>query len=441
MKLLNLFLWPFILPVLFLVYLVWPRSRPFFFERLGMGPVRLTRNGYLLFHVASLGEARASRGLISALATRVPLILTAMTLSGRNALAAAHPDLPVSLAPLDLPGLWNPFLSSRRIRGILLFETEIWPSMLLTARDLGIPAGLVNGRLSARSIRRYGRLKPLVRPLFGMLSPVLVQTETDRERFRVLGVEDSGISVTGNLKWDVDPATLDPERLSGAREWLGREPEGLDGERSGFLVMGSSVHPQEALALVRACQALAERHVPVQCVLAPRHLETLPGLLSSLPPTVKVILRKADSLSGKATETGFKENGRADFTLYILNTYGEMGSFLAYADAVFIGGTLDPVGGHSPVEAAFHGKPILWGPFRDHIADLSEKLDSAGATLEVRGEGDLAKALSMLAESPGMRREMGARSREVFECEGGPLSRTLAALEPFLQRILTGRPA
>ena len=440
MKLLNLFLWPFILPVLFLVYLIWPRSRPFFFERLGLGPVRLTRHGYLLFHVASLGEARASRSLISALATRVPLILTAMTVSGRNALATAHPDLPVSLAPLDLPGLWNPFLSSRRIRGILLFETEIWPSMLLTARDLGIPAGLVNGRLSTRSIRRYGRLRPLVRPLFGMLSPVLVQTGSDRDRFRALGVRDSGISVTGNLKWDIDPATLDPERLPGAREWLGREAGEGGRERSGFLVMGCSVHPQEALALVHACQTLSERHGPVQCVLAPRHLETLPGLLSSLPPTVRVILRNADSMSGSSTGPGVDENGRPDFTLYILNTYGEMGSILAYADVVFIGGTLEPVGGHSPVEAAFHGKPILWGPFRDHIVDLSEKLDSSGATIEVKGERDLANALLKLAESPVMCREMGARSREVFESEGGPLSRTLAALEPFLQHISTGRP-
>ena len=64
MKILNTLLWPFILPFLLLVYLFWPKSRPHFFERLGLGRMRLTRRGTLLFHVASLREARAARRLI-----------------------------------------------------------------------------------------------------------------------------------------------------------------------------------------------------------------------------------------------------------------------------------------------------------------------------------------------------------------------------------------
>jgi len=425
MKLLNLLLWPVILPVLLLVYLFWPRSRPFFFERLGMGPMRLTKNGYLLFHVASLGEARAAGRLISELSGKVPVVLTSMTVSGRNALATAHPDLPVSLVPLDLPGIWAPFLESRRIRGILLFETEIWPSMLLAARDRKIPVGLVNGRLSSKSYRSYRRLRALVRPLFRTLSPVLVQTGTDRERFLELGVPGSGILVTGNLKWDPDPSSLDPERLVGIREWLGED-------RSAFRIMGSSVHPEEARILVRACRSLAEKGVPVRCILAPRHLEILPAFLSSLPPSTAFSLRKEDrslpSLSAASSDPAR--------TLYILNTYGEMGALLALADVVFVGGTLVPVGGHSPVEAAFHGKPVLWGPHRDHIRDIANILSEKGAAREVSGEEDLEQALLSLARHPEVREEMGARSQEVYRSQGGPLTRTMVALEPFLRDCL-----
>jgi 3-deoxy-D-manno-octulosonic-acid transferase len=442
MKVLNLLLWPFILPVLLLVYLFWPRSRPFFFERLGLAPMRLTRNGYLLFHVASLGEARAARSLISRLSARVPLILTAMTLSGRNALASAHPDLPVSLAPLDLPGIWIPFFRSRRIRGILLFETEIWPSMLLSARDQEIPVALLNGRLSSRSFRRYGRIKAIIRPLFRRLSPILVQTPIDQERFCDLGGIAREILVTGNLKWDVEPASLDPDRISGGRGWLAPEGEGIN-EQKGvlFRVMGSSVHPGEALTLFLACRTLRQKNIPVQCILAPRHLETLPRLLAALPDSAKVLLRKEDpSLTRTRDQKPGKVGGSPEMTVHVLNTYGEMGAFLALADAVFIGGTLDPVGGHSPVEAAYHGKPILWGPFRDHIADLSERIMDRGAALEVKGEEDLERALLFLAQNPDKREAMGRRSREVFDSEGGPLARTMSALEPFLGKLFPGVP-
>ncbi len=436
MKILNLLLWPFILPLLLLVYLLWPKARPHFSERLGLGRLRLPEKGYLLFHVASLGEARAARPLIEALSGRIPLLLTTMTLTGREALSKAHPDLPVTLSPLDLPELWIPFLKSRRVRGILLFETEVWPSMLASARERGIPVGLVNGRLSSRSFGRYRTIGAFVRPFLERISPVAVQSGRDRERFRALGVREEALHVTGNLKWDVDPAALSPDRAPGAREWLGAGESDRNASPA-FRVLGSSVHPDEGLALFRACRRLSEDGRPVSLILAPRHLETLPNLLSRLPPSARISLRSAN-LAGPEKE-GSPEPAGPDKTLYILNTYGELGAMMAYADVVFVGGTLDPVGGHSPVEAAFHGKPLLWGPHRDHIADLAENLSREGAALEVTGEADLSEALILLWSDPERRARMGESARRVYECGRGPLERTLGVLSPFLSELFPER--
>ncbi len=432
MKILNLLLWPFLLPVLLLVYLLWPKARPHFSERLGLGRLRLTEKGYLLFHTASLGEARGSIRLIEALSRRVPLLLTTMTLTGREALSKAHPDLPVTLSPLDLPGIWSPFLKSRRVRGILLFETEIWPAMLSSARELGIPVGLVNGRLSSRSFLRYRKLAFLVRPFTERIAPVAVQSERDRERFRLLGVPSEALHVTGNLKWDVDPSALLPERAPGARQWLGIGNSASEGSPI-LRVLGSSVHPEEALALFRACRRVSETGRPVSLVLAPRHLETLPGLLSRLSPSASISLRVPGP--GKGEGRVAPKPLDPDRTLYILNTYGELGAVISLVDVVFVGGTLDPVGGHSPVEAAFHGKPLLWGPHRDHIADLAEGLSEAGASIEVSGEADLVTALGTLWDDGERRARMGAAARGVFEACGGPLERTLSVLAPFLDSI------
>ncbi len=443
MKLLNLLLWPFLLPLLGVVWLFFPRARPFFRERLGLARARPGREPCLLLHVASLGEARAAEPLIKRLSSRLPLILTAMTATGRNALASAHPDIPVSLAPLDLPGLWGPFLSSRRVRAILLFETEIWPAMLLAARERGIPVGIVNGRLSSRSFARYSRLSFLVRRLFADLSPVLVSGETDRARFLALGVRETALAVTGNLKWDLTPAKVSsPDAEGEIVRWLGRErssPLSPPVETSPLILVGGSVHPEEALAIVDACLLARSAGTTIHPVLALRHLETLPEFLSRLPASVHPILRtRPDTCTGEGH--GAKTDDRAEpgvgsaprLPVFLLDTYGELGRVLGEADLVFVGGTLDPVGGHSPVEAAFHGKPLLLGPHQDHIAPLVAPLREAGAICEVADQKELPATLLALAKDRERRLLMGEAARRVFERLGGPLDRTMEKLAPIL---------
>ncbi len=436
MKILNILLWPFLLPIFLFVYLFWPKARPYFSERLGLGGVRLIERGYLLFHVASLGEARAASRLIEALSQRVPLLLSTMTVTGREALEKAHPSIPVSLAPIDLPGLWTPFFRSRRIRGILLFETEIWPSMLTSAKDLGLSYGIVNGRLSSRSYGRYKRLRFFIRPFLRGMSLVTVQSKRDEERFKGLGVLGDRLKITGNLKWDVEVAALSPDRAKGIFDWLG---EGGEKRANGgpLRLLGSSVHPGEVRELLRVSRAFREKGRPISLILAPRHLDVLPGLLSDLPPSVKISLR---SREGGLPDAGSRNlPGRSGDILYILDTYGELGAVTGLADCVFVGGTLVPVGGHSPVEAAFHGKPVLWGPYRDHIADIAEGFMEAGAAIEVENGRDLETALTLLWDDRDRREDMGARARRLFESNGGPLERTLDALSPFLETLFPER--
>ena len=420
-RLLHWLLWPFLLPAIGAVWIFVPRARPHFRERLGLAAGRPGQEPCLLLHVASLGEARAARTLIERLSARVPLVLTTMTATGREALASAHPGIPVSLAPLDLPGLWVPFLSSRRVRAILLFETEVWPAMILSARSLGIPAGIVNGRLSTRSHRRYRRLAFLVRPLFSFLAPVLVSEERDRERFQSLGVREEALAVTGNLKWDLALAEPDdPRRIESLRSWLNRQTP--HSANSPLLLAGSSVHPGEARRIVEACLAARQQGIRIHPVLALRHLERLPELVASLPKMATPRLRTA----------GPSPDDPDTLPVYILDTYGELGWLLGEADMVVVGGTLDPVGGHSPVEAAYHGKPLLLGPHQDHIAALVDPLRSEGATLELPDPSALEPALIGLARSPERRRIMGEAARRVFDRLGGPIDRTMAGLKPVL---------
>ena len=69
--------------------------------------------------------------------------------------------------------------------GIVL-ETEIWPRLFEEAARAGIPVVLANGRLSARSARRYARAPGLTRWAFSNLAGVAAQTDEDAKRFAEL---------------------------------------------------------------------------------------------------------------------------------------------------------------------------------------------------------------------------------------------------------------
>ena len=102
---------------------------------------------------------------------------------------------------------------------IVLVEAEIWPNFLWTADDYGIPAFLVNARLSERSYRGYRRFGFLFRPLFASFAGVGCPNEADAERLRMLGCRPEAIRVVGNLKYDAakleERQPLDVPRLLG----------------------------------------------------------------------------------------------------------------------------------------------------------------------------------------------------------------------------------
>ena len=52
----------------------------------------------------------------------------------------------------------------------------------------------------------------------------------------------------------------------------------------------------------------------------------------------------------------------ADCNLYIMDSFGEMGSLFSLADLTILGGSFVPKGGHNPLEPAAFGLPIITGP-------------------------------------------------------------------------------
>ena len=152
-------------------------------------------------HAVSVGETRAAQPLIDALLERYPshgILLTHMTPTGRATGESLFGErVQRCYLPYDMVGSIRRFLKHWRPSVGVVMETEVWPNLIFTCRERGVPLVLTNARMSARSFRRAARFGDAARPVFGGFSRVFAQSDADAERLRMLGASD--VDVMGNL--------------------------------------------------------------------------------------------------------------------------------------------------------------------------------------------------------------------------------------------------
>ncbi|MBM3316970.1 MAG: 3-deoxy-D-manno-octulosonic acid transferase [Candidatus Eisenbacteria bacterium] len=380
--------------------------------------------GGVWVHAASVGEGRAAAALLGALRDRGARPLLSVTTPAARRLEAqfqAAGALAVRHAPLDIAPFVRRVLRRVEPRALLILETEIWPIQLVEADRARIPVAFVSARLTERSLRR-------LRPWKGALAErlrqacVAAQSEADAARWSALGIEDSRLRVTGNLKYERPRGPL-PERQR-LRQRAGWDRVAVFG----------SVRSGEVEAVAEAIAACRDLAGGILLVVAPRHpgrsAEALRRALAPLAP-----LRERGSSEGPLlAQAG---DPRAGMAVLLLGTVGELRAFYALADAAFVGGTLAPVGGHNLFEAAECAVPVLHGPHCATVADVAAALARSGGGFLVESGAQLGIRLrALLADEPSR----AAAARAAHEAAlrlGGALEATLAALDAW--GVLPGR--
>jgi 3-deoxy-D-manno-octulosonic-acid transferase len=307
----------------------------------------------------------------------------------------------------------------RRIRPdlIVLTESELWPEHLHRARRKGVPALLVNARLSQKSFSRYLRFPALSARLLGHFERILASSEPDAERLRRLGAPADRIVCAGNLKFDV--AAADPPDAE-AREAL-RAELGFAAveEKAPFVLIGSSTWPGEEEALLACRENLAAAGIDCRLLLVPRHAERGPEL--------RTLLERRPQLRWFQRSGGGRPEGGVE--VHLADTTGELARLTAAADLAFIGKSLPPnEGGQTPIEAAALGVPVLFGPAMSNFRAVAASLLAAGAARRVDDATGLATAVESLARDPDARAPMGAAGRKWHAANRGSSTRAAEAI-------------
>jgi 3-deoxy-D-manno-octulosonic-acid transferase len=112
----------------------------------------------------------------------------------------------------------------------------------------------------------------------------------------------------------------------------------------------------------------------------------------------------------------------------LVDEIGVLDEAYRQSSCAFIGGSLFPFGGHSPLEAAACGRAILIGPHTENCARAAEGLVAGGAARRVSNAAELAAEVAALAAEPGLREARG-RAAHGYAAESNSAARdTLAFL-------------
>lgn len=335
-------------------------------QRLGLGwpayQVKGSEDKPYWLHAVSLGEAMAARPIIDDWLkqdAKHPILVTTTTLSGYQQIKQAYGDkVRHCFFPYDLACVMRRVVKRVQPACVVVMETELWWAWFRVLNQYHVPLILVNARLSKRSLRRYARFPSFSKPLFQCMDKVCAQTKFDARRFSVL-MDGSSIEVMGNLKFDCPAVSVDQ---SITPPWGTRRPVWLI----------ASTHAPEEERLLPLVSRLKQDLPDLLVCIAPRHPNRREEILSSIKSSgLTVAVRSRE------------EAVEPDTSIYLLDTLGELADFYAFADVVFVGGSLIPHGGHNVLEPIAMGVPVVIGPYTFNFQSMVQSLLKQQGLVEV----------------------------------------------------------
>jgi 3-deoxy-D-manno-octulosonic-acid transferase len=199
----------------------------------------------------------------------------------------------------------------------------------------------------------------------------------------------------------------------------------LAGQAAGRpLWLAASTHDGEEKVAAEAHRRVKAQVPDLLTLIVPRHPARAGAIADMLRAQGLAVARR--SLAEPIAETT---------DIYLGDTLGELGLFYRLAGIAFIGGSLAPMGGHNPLEAALLDCAVLHGPDMSNCAAIARDLANAGAALTVHDAGELAEAVARLLADPAERARRAMAGLDVAADNRAVLDAVLQRIAPWLDRL------
>ena len=327
-------------------------------------------------HAASVGESQMLMPVILRILSENPdfhIVITTGTVTSAELLAQQLPDNAVhQYAPADHPKAVENFLNHWQPDLAIFAESELWPNMIMQAKSRNIPLALINARMSANSIERWGKSgKESGKALLGCFDLILAaDTSTANGLSWLTGRE---VEASGNLK-DAAPALLvNKDELKKLKTAIGRRPTWC----------AASTHAGEEEFIAQAVLDIKTKKPKSLLILAPRHPERAVEVKDILTKAgLNVLRRSSHRMPTEKTD------------VYLVDVIGKMGLVYSLSKIAFIGGSLlDGLSGHNPLEPARLDCAVITGTHISSFADTYMAMFAFDAADRILSPDELAPAV------------------------------------------------
>ncbi|MZH46256.1 MAG: 3-deoxy-D-manno-octulosonic acid transferase [Nitrospinae bacterium] len=358
----------------------------------------------LWIHASSVGEVRLAKILISGLPKDEsrPIAISTFTPTGYK--LALEEKLPnVFRLPLDFPLWLNPVFDRLRPSKLVLIEAELWPSLLRQCKHRNIPVIQVNGRVSEKSVKNYGKFPSFLLWMTESIQQFSMRSQTDADRFLQLGIAKDKILVSGNIKFDVTSAQIKDDYQP---EWK---------EESLVVVFGST-RPGEEGPIMDALVNLKKEFPHLIGVIAPRHMERC--------REVEDLIREFEVDYALLSNQNDLANWQG--TVLLLDSLGKLNAFYKTATVVYVGGGFNPrFGGHNILEPAALGKPVLFGKFMNNFDEEAKLLKQSEGGRQLQNIEELYDVLKWLLMNQDERQKLGQSAEKTVQANTGALRKNI----------------
>jgi 3-deoxy-D-manno-octulosonic-acid transferase len=382
-------------------------------ERYGIASMPRPPGNVVWLHAASVGEANSVLLLLNTLRQRYPhttLLLTTGTVTSARLMQSRLPAGVIhQYAPIDTPRATLNFMAHWKPQMAYWVESELWPNLVMAADRYHCFMGIVNARMSERSLRRWRKRPQMIHTMLRCFSVIFAQSADDAARLEALGAQD--VLCYGNLKFDAALLPCDEGELLRLQKAIGARP----------LWLAASTHPGEETLAAQAHKLLCATRPDLLTVIVPRHPERGDAIARELGNGWRVAQRSR------------QQPITADTQIYIADTLGELGLFYRLSELVLMGGSLVAHGGQNPLEPARLSCAILCGPHDHNFAGIYRDMEQARAVIRVKNIGAAAAQLDMLLKNASARAQLQASVKKWLDGKGGATARILDLIGPLFE--------
>ena len=372
----SLLIYPLLILIIFIRKYLGKEDPKRFKEKIFVNHFNVKKKYHKLiwFHAASVGELQSIIPIIKELNKKnknLEFLITTVTLSSSNLAKQEFKKLKNvyhRFFPIDVVFIIEKFIISWKPNFIILVDSEIWPNLILKAKENKIPIGIINARITAKTYKRWMFFPGVAKKIFSLFNFCLASSKETKSY--LLKLKAKKVKFLGNIKFannliNKNLNNINDKFLSSNKYWL-----------------GASTHKSEEVLCLKTHLELKKKFNKIVTIIAPRHINRIKEIKNICEDfKLNFQILKKNQLISKNKE------------IILVNFFGGLSNFYKYTNSVFIGKStikkLKNDSGQNPLDAARFGCKIYHGPYVYNFREIYNFLEKKNSAKKINDHKDL----------------------------------------------------